>query len=198
MCSPTEIRNATLLRRNRALTSFLVVGLLHIAAIGLVVAGAVKISNQGPTVGALAGAGVPAGRWPVAALGLGEIVVGLGVLVAGGSWPANGLAALYLGFSAFIALALSRRGDSARCGCFGQSNAPPSRLHVVINLIVAGTGFALAATSAPSLSTVVGGQPAFGVPYLILVGTGSAALYLILDRLPELQAAVQGTLGAPR
>lgn len=171
------------------------VGLLHIAAIGLVVAGALKIRNPVPTASALSGAGIEVGRWTVSALAVVEVVTGLSVLIVGGAVPAAVLGTLYLGFAAFIALALSRRGDSARCGCFGESDAPPSTVHIVVDAAIALSAYALAATSALPLGEVLTEQPGYGIAYLVLVATGSAAFFLIIDRLPRVKAAAGHATG---
>ncbi len=174
------------------------VGLLHIAAISLVVAGALKVRNPAPTVAALAGVWSSVRTGHVITIGVAEIASGVAVCVAGGSAAALSLALLYASFAGFVAVALWRQGDAARCGCFGVPDAPPSRLHVVMNAAIAVAAAAMAASGPPSLPTTVADQPIWGVPYLILLGAGATTLFLIVDRLPRLHAAARLPSGGVR
>ena len=134
----------------------------------------------------------------IGVLALVEIAVAVSVLVAGGAQPAVALAILYGGFGGFITVALRRNGTDARCGCFGASDAPPTVLHAVLNGSIAATAATLAMTSAPSLLEVAGQHPGQGVVYIALLVSGAAALYLTMDRLPRLDAAMKDSAGPAR
>ncbi|MGH9278772.1 MAG: MauE/DoxX family redox-associated membrane protein, partial [Acidimicrobiales bacterium] len=77
----------------------------------LALAGAFKVARPG----------TGSGRW----LGGAELVTGLGALIFGTSVWAWAVAALYLGFAAFVVRSMVR-GSTAGCGCFGGADdAPP-------------------------------------------------------------------------
>src|SRR5688572_3213270 len=93
----------------------------------LLIAGVAKIIKPAATGAALQGARLPSDRRLVRVLGLGEVALGVTVLLVGGWLPAVLLAAAYGTFAAFTAYQ-SRRG--AGCGCFGDATAPATNLHV--------------------------------------------------------------------
>jgi hypothetical protein len=102
-----------------------------------------------------------------------------------------GLVALsYLGFAVFVTMVLARGGPLASCGCFGTPDTPATRLHVVIDLVLAGSAAALAATVHPQwLSTLLSGQPWSGVPLVLVSVVCAWSAYLALGRLSEVGAA---------
>jgi methylamine utilization protein MauE len=114
------------------------------AAALLVVAGVPKVVDPMPLVRALRSAGLPAGRAPVRAFALAEVVVGAAALAAPGRGLAVLVAAAYLVFTAFVALALARGGVLASCGCFGKADTPPTRSHLAVTTALAGAAAALA------------------------------------------------------
>jgi hypothetical protein len=163
-------------------------GGIHALALLLLVAAAAKLRRPLPAVVALHQAGLPASSLLVRLLSLGEIALAAAVLMAGGAGPALALAALHLGFAAFLVRLRARAGEGASCGCFG-ADAPADRLHVAANLAGAGVAVLAAATGPRSLLSTLGAQPALGLPYLVLVALAAQAMLLVLTGLPRLLAA---------
>jgi MYXO-CTERM domain-containing protein len=114
----------------------------------LIVSAVPKITHPGPTITALRAVGAGwVGPGQVRLLSAVEIVAGGFAIVSGGRWADAAVAALYLGFSMFLARAL--RTPAASCGCAGRDDTPPSVAHLVMTAM-----FALAAVAA----IVAGGQ----------------------------------------
>lgn len=124
----------------------------------VVVAGLNKVWRPEPTARAITAVlrsfarRAPAGRGTevvTRALGLVEIVVGIGVLaVRAGIWV-WALAALYAGFACFVVAALATGAPLRSCGCFGSADPPPSAVHVALDAAVA--ALAIAAVTDRSL-----------------------------------------------
>lgn len=152
----------------------------------LALAGARKVTDPAATSAALQGARLPSDARLVRVLGMGEIVLGGVVLGVGGALPAALLALAYLAFAVF-AQRQSARGTG--CGCFGESNAPATSLHVGID----GVGAAVAAIAAwrpgPSLPAYVSDDVVTGAVALLLLAIAVAVVRLALTALPELAAA---------
>ena len=155
-------------------------------AVLLAVAGAAKIRDPAATSAALQGARLVSDRRLVRVLGLAEVALAAAVLVSGGRLPAALLAAAYAAFAVF-AHRQARQG--AGCGCFGQSDAPATRLHVAVN--VAGAGVAAAAAVWPGASFVAAlrADVVGAVLTTAVLLLAAAALRLLLTALPELAVA---------
>ncbi len=156
----------------------------------LLVAAAAKLGRPERAVDALRQAGLPGSPLLVRLLAVGEAVVAGLVLTVGGIAPALALAGLHVAFAAFVAR-LRRRGGAPSCGCFGGEDAPAERLHVGVNLACAGVAAVAALSSADDLLTTLAGQPAFGLPYLLLVLVAAQATLLVFTGLPRLLAAAR-------
>jgi hypothetical protein len=160
-------------------------------ALLLVVAGVGKALDPGPTARAAGSAGLPfqATLPMVRLLGAGEVVVGGLALLVGGVVPAVLVSLSYAAFAVFVARGLMR-GDLESCGCFSGDDAPPSVLHVVVNLFLALAALHVAVVSAPGVVELVtaGRSTAAAVGAVALLDAG--AVYLVLTRMPRpLQAA---------
>lgn len=156
-------------------------------AVLLVVAGVAKMATPAATGAALQGARLPSDHRLVRLLGAGEIVLGAAVLVLGGSVPA---ALLALAYAAFAVFAWRQSRSGAGCGCFGETDAPATRLHVAIN--VAGAAVATVAALAPA-APLRAALPRDALGALLLLGClalATVVLRLALTALPELAAAV--------
>jgi hypothetical protein len=73
-----------------------------------------------------------------------ELAVGIGAIVIGGPAADAMVALLYVGFSAFLVLAL--RAAGASCGCTGRDDTPPTVAHLVMTVVLAVGTSAAAAT----------------------------------------------------
>lgn len=151
-------------------------GPLHLVALVLVISGAQKVLDPAPPTQAMRDAGMPLvprrGTWPGRALGVVEAATGLAVVAT--PWTGAGIwmAAFYVALAGFVVL-LRRRDDTAGCGCFGATSAPPTRLHVVANLAAAAVAVAAAAIGMPDVVDVVDEGVGVAVPYVVLVVTGA-------------------------
>jgi hypothetical protein len=163
-----------------------------VAAALLVLTGAAKLTDPEPTMGALEAAALPARRRWAMGLGLVEILVAVPALVWGGRWAAP-VAVMYLGFAGFVGWALARRIPIQSCGCFGRPDTPPTRFHVVFNLLAALAAAVVAITGGLGLVGVVGGLPWSGLPYVALTGLAVFLSYLLLAELPKTLSAVRET-----
>ena len=176
-------------------------GIYLAACLLLVAAGAAKAVRPGDTARGLA-ATVPL---PVAVLGplvrvgsVVEAVIGVAGLLRPGPVTAGLVACSYAAFAAFVAVVLMRGGPLASCGCFSRPDTPATRLHVVVDLVLAAAAATVAATG-PSgpLWTALAGQPWHGVPLVLLGGLCAVLAYLALAVLPEVGAA-RAQLGITR
>lgn len=154
----------------------------------LVLSGGSKVRDPEPTRGALRAAGLPASRWVVLVLAGGEIVVGAAGFALTSPLVSAAVAAFYIGFAGFVAVALIARFPLQSCGCFGTSDTPPGWIHVGVNLSAAATATVFALTGGVDLLGLLESQPAAGVPYLAYVAIGAALLALVLSELPTVLA----------
>lgn len=126
--------------------------LAWIGAALLLAAGVAKVLRPVATADALAMLGFPASRPVARLLGVGEAVLG-GLLLSTAVLPAPlptvaavGAGLAYLAF-AVVAGRLLAAGASS-CGCFGEVDAPLSRIHVAVDLALA-VAAGVAATGTP-------------------------------------------------
>lgn len=135
-----------------------VTGLYVAGALLLGGAGAAKVRRPYDSAVALRAAGLPAtpGRVRVAAAG--EVAVAVAALAAPGPVPAALVALSYLGFAAFVAVALRRRLPLASCGCFGRPDTPPSLTHVVVNVAAAAAAIAWASGATAAIPVTLSHQ----------------------------------------
>lgn len=164
-------------------------GLLFAAALLVGVAGLAKVVSPDPTRVALRTAGLPSARWMPRALGLSELAITIVVFVVAGRLGAGLVAAAYVGFAAFSALLLRRSRGRASCGCFGGSDSPVTKIHVVLNLLVAGAAAACMVEPVPHLIDAASDTPWGGVPFILLVALLAWLVQVALTALPALQAA---------
>jgi hypothetical protein len=102
----------------------------------LVVAGLPKLRHPASTVGALRSVGLTrSGATGARALTGVEVAVGVTAIAVGNRWADAALAAVYLGFSLFLLVALSRNAPS--CGCAGKLDTPPTVGHLAMTLAFA-------------------------------------------------------------
>jgi hypothetical protein len=158
------------------------------AALLLVAAGLAKVRRPETTAIALRRAGLAVPPWAVRA--------GAAAEVAAGCWactsarvPAGIVALSYLGFAGFVALALRRGSPVSSCGCFGETDSPPTLSHAVLNLAAAATAGWAALHAHADAVTVLRHQPLAGVPLVLLVSAGAYLAYLVMGVLPKTLAA---------
>ena len=142
------------------------------AAILLVVAGSQKLVDPYPTATAVRQARLPAAAALIRAGGLSEVALGAWFIVAGNAAASGAIAAAYLAFAGFVAVAMAK-GIDGSCGCFGRSDTPPTWLHVVINvaLAIVAVSYATGAATSPldALTESSGGSLALAAGIAVLV-----------------------------
>lgn len=164
-----------------------VVSAIHAsAAVLLLVAGVAKLAR--PADGFAGLVGFRARPVLVRILGGGEIVAGAGALWLGGPVAASAVGLLYAAFALAVLRALLTGAES--CGCFGRLDAPPSRVHVGGNLVLAGVSFVAAgADNAPVQAIVqsISDRPAVGVALaaeiVVMAGLGLVAFTALPEAL---------------
>jgi len=159
----------------------------------LALGGALKALEPADTANALRALHLPSARLLVRAGGAVELVVALGALVTGATVLAIVVALSYAVFAVVVMVALASGRPISSCGCFGKVDTPPSRVHVVVDVVAAGVAAAAAAAvdTQVALPDVVSKQPLAGVPFVLLVAIGVALLFLAFTALPKTMAAVR-------
>src|SRR4051794_38178007 len=169
-----------------------------LAASGLLVlAGVPKLRDPMPLVRALRSVGLPGGRGLVRVAAAAEVVVGTAALLVPGRVTGALVAAAYLAFTGFVALALARGGLLGSCGCFGRPDTPPTRSHLLVTAVLAASGVvtALQPSSPWAAAPDQPGQVAAVLAFAVLVG---ALSYLVIAVLPTVTPAAVRTASAPR
>lgn len=155
-----------------------------IAAGLLLLAGGAKIRRPAAPGRALVLAGLPGGVVAVRLLGAGEVLVAVLALAVGG-WAWAPVAVAYGAFAVFVARERARPASS--CGCFGEEGVPLTRLHLVVDAVLAVAAAVAAWWQAPGVPDA--GEGAWlAVP---LVAVATVAVRLLLVDLPRLLDAVQ-------
>jgi len=95
----------------------------------------------------------------------------------------------YVAFGVFIATALGRGWALSSCGCFGRADTPPTVAHVIVDLVLAAGAGAAALASGPAPLVVVARRPGWGSALVTMAVVAGGLAYLVLARLPRLQAA---------
>lgn len=163
------------------------------ACLLLAVAGAAKAREPTDTaraVSAVVPVPLATARVLVRTGALAEAVVGVAALVRPSPVTAGLVALSYSCFAVFVVVVLARGGPLASCGCFGKPDTPATRVHVVVDLCLAGSALAVAA-SVPSgwLLPLLGVLPWHGVPLVLLSLLCAWLAFLAMSRLAELGAA---------
>jgi hypothetical protein len=160
-------------------------GPFAVASLLLVVGGAAKVRRPDDTARAFRALGVLSSPPLVRLLAAGEMAVGAAALLAGGRLVTVLVAASYLGFSAFVLLAMLRGGVLSSCGCFGSTDTPPTFVHVLVTLGLAAVSLATVADPVGPLLDGLSGQPLIGLPFLALIGCCVWMAYAALAILPR-------------
>jgi hypothetical protein len=172
------------------------IGLYLIAAGLLVVAGLAKAARPDDTARALAVLlpGSPPLRllwWAVRLGALAEAVLGGLALVFPRPVTAALVALSYTCFAGVVFGARRRGGPLATCGCFGRADTPPTAVHLVADLALAGAAVvvAVAAPGDGTLAAQLAHQPWAGLPLLFVSAVGLWLTLLALTALASLAAA---------
>ena len=153
----------------------------------LAFAGASKIARPAATRPAVAALGLPNSPTAVRILGIGEASVAVAGLAAG----RVAAAAVVIVYAALAVAAwrLLVRSPGTACGCLGPSDAPVTKMHVMVNVagvmaaaLATGAGSPLAAASAGVWSTLA---------FVALVACCASLVASMLESLPALAAAIR-------
>lgn len=162
------------------------------AAALLVVAATPKLADPSPLVKALTSVRLPAGRQVVRAFAGFELLVAAAVFTPLSRVAVTAMAGLYAGFSAFVALALARRGVISSCGCLGTPDTPPTRAHLGLTLVVA----AAAATGAARPGLLA--HPVGAVDWAATLGATALLTFLAWQVLAVLPATTPRAVRSAR
>ena len=168
------------------------------AAALLVLAGLPKLGDPSSLVLALRSVGLPARPVIGRLLAAAEMAVGGLALVAPGRLSGVLVAAAYLAFTGFVALALTRGGLLASCGCFGRPDTPPTRSHLAVTAVLAASGVAMAWAPPASGWSSAMQQPATFATLLGFAALLAALAYLAIAVLPTVTPAAVRSASAPR
>ena len=166
-------------------------GLVGMVAVMLAAGGVSKALSPDPTVASFRAVGLPGRRGLVRTLAVGEVLLGLGLIVVGTPWLAALAAALFMVFTGISARLLALGDAAASCGCFGAQSSRPSGLHVVIDAGAAAVLAVAAVVGLPGLATHTHGA-LDTVTYVGLVLVGGYLLTALLTVLPDALDAVAG------
>ena len=164
------------------------------ASVLLIASGVAKLRRTEPSSRALAAARLPSGAPVVRTLAVAETSVGVAFVLRPAPVTALLLAAMYVAFAVFLVALLRRPAEASTCGCLGDRQAPPSRLHVGMDLIAAAAAIAVATLSAtgtapPSFLAEAGRLGWRGVPFVVGVGLAAWLGTLAVAHLPNLFGA---------
>ena len=160
-----------------------------VAASLLALAGAQKLLDPTMTVGALRALRLPSSPMLVRAGSAVELALGVAAITVGGAALWWAVAASYVLFGAFVALALRRGTMIGSCGCFGREETPPHWTHVALNVGLAAIA-ALTALRVPgSLLDELAEEPTTAVGVLALSAVALYLLYAAFVELPRALAA---------
>jgi hypothetical protein len=142
----------------------------------------------------MGGVGLPTSIPLARALGVAEVVVGVAALTVDEPAAAWAVAALYAGFSGFVAVALRRGAWLQSCGCFGAIEVPPTPTHLVFDLVATVAAAAAALAGTPSLGSLAGAEPAEGVVLVVVTVIAAGLAVAVLTALPlaSVRAVVAG------
>ncbi len=162
-----------------------------IAALLLVLSALTIVREPGTFRAALTELGLPSGRLLVAVVAVGELALGTAGAIAPTRAVCAGIAAVY-GVLAVVVIVQRRRPEVSACGCLGGT-APPSRVHLVLDAVLAAA--ALAAVMAPpaSLWELIQQSPAAVVVVLLGIVAATLLAAFTIRELPELLDLTRGT-----
>lgn len=149
------------------------------SAVLLAGAGAAKLWRPDDTARALRVAGLPAHRQLVRAGAVGELAVAVASVAAPGPVTGALVAAAYLGFTAFVGLALLRGWPLSSCGCFGRPDARPGYPHLVLDALAAAAAVWWAAAAPQHLGSALSATPWHGWALAFVAAVVAGLAYLV-------------------
>lgn len=155
------------------------------AAVLLVLSGAAKLRDPGPAARALTVLRLPSYPWTIRILGTVELATGMWCLIGASRASAVSVAILYGAFAVFVALQMRTGTPGATCGCLGKQEAPPSLLHLGLNMVAAGTAAVVATAPPIGIVAYAARLPLRGLPFLLGIALMAYLAYLAVAYLPQ-------------
>jgi hypothetical protein len=169
------------------------IGVFLVACGLLMAAGVAKAIRPDGTARALAAVfpvPMPTVRTAVRMGSLAEALLGAAALVVPRTASAALVATSYAAFAVVVALARSKGGAIASCGCFGTPDTPATAVHIVVNIGLAVSASAVAmADPAGTIVSILSREPLHGVPLVALSALCGWLAYLAISALASLQGA---------
>ena len=169
------------------------VALYGSAVLVLITAGGAKLARPRAAADLIGLLRLPARVVLARLVGLAEVLVGVVALMSSHVAASAGVGVLYGAFALVVLRALVVGVPS--CGCFGDFDAPPSRIHVVGNLALAGVSLAAAGSEqspAGAVWAAMNQGPAEGAAFVLLTATMAGLIIVAFTALPEALHARSG------
>ena len=169
------------------------VALYGSAVLVLIAAGGAKLARPRAAADLIGLLRLPARVVLARLAGFAEVLVGVVALMSDHPAVSTSVGVLYGAFAVVVLRALVAGVPS--CGCFGDFDAPPSRIHVVGNLALAGVSLAAAGSEqSPAGATwaAMNQGPAEGTAFVLLTATLAGLVIVAFTALPEALHARSG------
>lgn len=151
--------------------------LFWVTCLVLAVAGASKVVDPSEVATTLSALGL-GGRRTARLLGAAEVVVAVGAMTFGGRLSAVVVGVAYAAFAVIVVVA--RRAGLASCGCFGARSAPPSIVHVVVDVASAGIAWVAAANRGGGPAPLTDGITSLGWAGVVVAGLVLLATIMVV------------------
>jgi hypothetical protein len=156
------------------------------SALLLFLAGIGKLAAPANAARALSAARLPNDRPFVRAFAAYELGLGTACIAIPTRPVAAALAITYAAFAVFLIRLMKIEDPVAGCGCVGgKKETPPSRVHVILNLVAAASSVGALAFSPTSVADLVGDVPVAGVGFIIGTITIAYLAYVMALHLPS-------------
>ncbi len=158
-------------------------------ALLVVLGGTTKIFKPNESANALRTMKLGFNPFMVRLLAMFEVIIAVGFLIYSSRVFSGLLAGSFLCFSIFISVALYKKIPISSCGCFGEADSQPSRVHVLIDLMFTGvftTQFFQGHNE--TLYRALQGQLEGGLTNLVQALVLCLLSYLVLSQLPRVRA----------
>lgn len=161
---------------------------LHaVAALLLIWAGVSKLAVPHPAAHLMGGLGLPSRAWAARLVGAAELAIGCFAIAVGGPVAVASVSVAYVLFAVVVLRAMVVGVPS--CGCFGQNESPPSRIHLAGSLLLAGVSAVTVGSgrSPADIVTVMAGRdPMVAVALVLTVGVLAGLLVVAFTAFPEM------------
>jgi hypothetical protein len=95
------------------------------------------------------------------------------------------VATMYAGFAGFLGYTILAGVSLGSCGCLGDRELAPNRLHLLLNLVAAGSAVGAALMPFPGVVSFAASLPYRGVPFLAGLTVAGYLAYATVAELPQ-------------